>query len=76
MTTSTQQLAKDDSGIHHDAPHFDPAAYDKDSDLDCDNHNHEIVIPKDTDEQPAALDTDRRGGKSAIITEADNPKAI
>ena len=76
MTTPTQQLAKDTSDVHNDVPHFDPVAYDKDSDVDCDNHDHEIVIPKDTGEQPVKTDAGRREGKNTIITEADNPKAI
>lgn len=74
--TLPHQLTQDDSDNKHYVSRFEPAAYDKDSDLDCDNHNNEIVIPKDADEQSVTTGTDRRGSKSTIITEADNPKAL
>lgn len=56
---------------HH--PHFEATAFDKDSDIDCDNHNNEIVIPKDV----GVEDDDHIKGndEDSIITEADNPNA-
>ena len=54
-------------------PHFDPAAYDKDSKVECDAHDNEIIIPIDP-KTPPSPQTSRWGYKSTIITEADNPK--
>ena len=54
-------------------PHFDPAAYDKDSKVECDAHDNEIIIPIDP-KTPPSPQTSRWGHKSTIITEADNPK--
>ncbi|MGP5404617.1 YihY/virulence factor BrkB family protein [Psychrobacter celer] len=54
-------------------PHFDPAAYDKDSEVECDAHDNEIIIPIDP-KTPPSPQTSRWGHKSTIITEADNPK--
>ena len=53
--------------------HFDPAAYDKDSKVECDAHDNEIIIPIDP-KTPPSPQTSRWGHKSTIITEADNPK--
>ncbi len=54
-------------------PAFDPIAYDKDSDVECDENNNEIIIPKDIDEnKPSTLDH-RIGRRDDIITEADKP---
>lgn len=54
-------------------PHFDPAAYDKDSEVECDAHDNEIIIPIDPKTSPSPQ-ISRWGHKSTIITEADNPK--
>ena len=54
-------------------PHFDPAAYEKDSKVECDAHDNEIIIPIDP-KTPPSPQTSRWGHKSTIITEADNPK--
>lgn len=47
-----------------DAPHFAAAAFDKDSDIEYDNHNNETLIPQDIGDE-----------QDQIITEADNPNA-
>ena len=57
------------------SPHFDPIAYDKDSNIDCDYHHNEAIIPIGSGEPSAGTEAGRRDYKSAIITEADNPKA-
>lgn len=54
---------------------FEPAAYDKDSDLERDNDNHEIIIPDGNGEHYSQTETYIGGSKSNVITEADNPKA-
>ncbi|MGP4717233.1 YihY/virulence factor BrkB family protein [Psychrobacter sp. T6-6] len=57
------------------SPHFDPIAYDKDSNVDYDDHNNEAVIPIGSTEHVDKAESNRRGYKHAVITEADNPKA-
>ncbi|MER2012616.1 MAG: YhjD/YihY/BrkB family envelope integrity protein [Psychrobacter alimentarius] len=61
------------------SPHFDPATYDKESDVEYDEHNNEILIPMDANEvhdtHHSETDTTRRDNhKRSIITEADNPQ--
>lgn len=61
------------------SPHFDPATYDKESDVEYDEHNNEILIPMDAnevhDKHHSETDTTRRDNhKRSIITEADNPQ--
>lgn len=56
-------------------PHFDPAAYDKDSEVECDDHENEAIIPLGTSDSHSDTDMIRHTHKNAIITEADNPKA-
>ena len=65
-TTSTMnnQSSKEHSD-GEESPHFDPVAYDKESDIDYDEHNNEVIIPIGSDDD-----------KNAIITEADNPRQI
>ncbi len=65
-TTSTMnsQSSKERSD-GEESPHFDPVAYDKESDIDYDEHNNEVIIPIGSDDD-----------KNAIITEADNPRQI
>ncbi len=69
-----------------EVPHFEAAAYDKDSDVICDNHNKEIVIPNgSSDDYEAASSNNSKGNNNStnkgntnrgnIITEADNPQA-
>ncbi len=53
-------------------PKFEPAAYDKDSDVECDNYQREILIPDDNDDRQKPAST--TSTKGYIITEADNPK--
>lgn len=57
------------------SPHFDPIAYDKDSNVDYDDHNNEAVIPIGSTEHSDKTESSRRSYKHAVITEADNPKA-
>ncbi|MGP4974503.1 YihY family inner membrane protein [Psychrobacter alimentarius] len=61
------------------SPHFDPATYDKESDVEYDEHNNEILIPMDANEvhdtHHSETDTTKRDNhKRSIITEADNPQ--
>ncbi len=57
------------------SPHLEPMAYDKDSDIEYDDHDNEAIIPLGTSESHTETDMTRRMHKNAIITEADNPKA-
>jgi membrane protein len=57
-----------------DTPHFEAAAYDKDSDVICDNNRNEILIPNDPIEDDKDANNDSNNHKGNIITEADNPK--
>ena len=53
---------------------FDPAPYDKDSQVEYDNHHREIVIPLDSDNAGKSKPSnDRENQKGDVITEADNP---
>ena len=72
--TAARQLSKANSDTEK-SPHFDPIAYDKESDIECDEHNHEAIIPIDAGDSDAKTETSGREHKNAIITEADNPKA-
>src|SRR5690606_5127600 len=66
-------LSKKDKDRDNVTPDFDPIAYDKDSDVECDENNNEILIPKDIgDNKPSTLDH-RIGKRDDIITEADKP---
>jgi membrane protein len=69
-------LSKDDSdgdSVSNATPDFDPAAYDKDSEVECDNYQREILIPNNNaKQQPANKNNNRQGN---IITEADNPES-
>lgn len=61
------------------SPHFDPATYDKESDVEYDEHNNEILIPMAANEvhdtHHSETDTTKRDNhKRSIITEADNPQ--
>jgi membrane protein len=66
-------LSKKDKDRDNVTPDFDPIAYDKDSDVECDENNNEILIPKDIgDNKPSTLHH-RIGKRDDIITEADKP---
>lgn len=67
-------MARGDPNLESSA-HLDPMAYDKDGDIDYDDHQNEAIIPIGSAEQPSEIDTTRRTHKNAIITEADNPTA-
>ncbi len=62
-----------------EAAHFEPVAYDKDSDVEYDdNNNHEALIPDDvsnTHQQSSNLTAHSKSNskRDNIITEADNP---
>lgn len=74
----------DTSSSNHDSnleksPHFDPATYDKESDVEYDENNNEILIPMDANEghdtHHSETETARRDDhRRSIITEADNPQ--
>lgn len=69
---------KKESGQHTDR--YEAAAYDKDSEVICDNHNNEILIPNDHIENNKGSNARGAGsntanGRDNIITEADNPQA-
>ncbi len=76
-----EQKSHNKVGSKHSNPHFAPEAYDKDSDIVCDNSNHEALIPDDP--QPsknrnikaARKETRPLLTKENIITEADNPQS-
>ncbi len=60
-------------------PRFAPEAYDKDSDIVCDNNNHEAIIPDDIGYDGIGYDDNKSSSRPAtgnIITEADNPAAL
>lgn len=71
-TAPISELSKDDAALET-SPHFDPVTYDKESDVEYDEHNNEALIPTDLGEQ--STEAGRRNHKNAIITEADNPTA-
>lgn len=67
---------------HHDStPNFEPVAYDKDSETECDNYQREILIPDNNDEKQRPKNISSKSSeissknKGHIITEADNPEA-
>ena len=67
-------LSKNHLETDNHTPRFDPMTYDKDSDIECDDRNNEIIIPQDIGDDSHA-NHHRVNNKDAIITEADNPKA-
>lgn len=75
---SVSSASKSPSNLEK-SPHFDPATYDKESDVEYDEHNNEILIPMDANEvhdtHHSETDTTKRDNhKRSIITEADNPQ--
>ena len=70
-------LIKEDKDSDDVTPRFEPVAYDKDSDIEYDEHNNEIILPKDVDIDSDKVNADSRHAtnRSDIITEADNPTA-
>ncbi len=62
----------DSDSVSSATPDFDPAAYDKDSEVECDNHQREVLIPKTNGDQQQAANNNSKG---YIITEADNPES-
>lgn len=56
-----------------DIPKFEPVAYDKDSDIEIDENNREILIPQDNVMVRNKGDANHISAKNDIITEADNP---
>lgn len=57
-------------------PKFEPVAYDKDSDIERDEHNREILIPQDSIDDKNQINANFSNAKRDIITEADNPRSI
>lgn len=77
-TPSGTSSSNHDSNLEK-SPHFDPATYDKESDVEYDEHNNEILIPMDANEghdtHHSETETARRDEhRRSIITEADNPQ--
>ena len=66
-------LSKKDKDRDNVTPDFDPIAYDKDSDVECDENNNEILIPKDIGDNKVSSSEPRVGKRDDIITEADRP---
>ena len=58
------------------APRFDPVAYDKDSNVERDDNNREIIIPDDIGAAQPHPVANNIGSRADIITEADNPRKI
>ena len=72
--TSATTAALDKNEPIKDTPHFDPIAYDKDSDIECDERDNEILIPKDLNDSQTKTNGNLFNHKGDIITESDNPK--
>lgn len=77
-TPSGTSSSNHDSNLEK-SPHFDPATYDKESDVEYDENNNEILIPMDANEghdtHHSETETARRDDhRRSIITEADNPQ--
>ena len=72
-------LSQENKGINDVTPRFEPVAYDKDSDIEYDEHNNEIILPKDVDididSDKVNADSKHATNRGDIITEADNPTA-
>ncbi len=66
-------LCKKDKNRVNVTPDFDPIAYDKDSDVECDENNNEILIPKDVNEDKDSIYHNKTSSRGDIITEADKP---
>ncbi|MEC5211014.1 membrane protein [Psychrobacter sp. PL15] len=60
---------------NNDTPKFEPAAYDKDSEVECDNHDREILIPDSDSEKWQSSTNEANESKGHIITEDDNPES-
>lgn len=78
-STDNKDNAKPHSSANKNTPRFEAEAYDKDSDVVYDNHNHEAVIPDDNGSRSRHNEPTTRSSKNDskgnIITEADNPAA-
>ncbi len=72
--TSATTAALDKNEPIKDTPHFDPIAYDKDSDIECDERDNEILIPKDLNDSQIKTNGNLFNYRGDIITESDNPK--
>ena len=70
---TSNHLSQEDSDINHETPRFDPAAYDKNSNIECDERNNAIIIPNDSNDYKSKTDNNLSNHKGDIITEADNP---
>lgn len=64
---------QDNAAAQHSKSQFEPMAYDKDSDLERDQDDNEILIPNDA--SPATAKPKHSAARNDIITEADNPQA-
>ena len=69
-----QEYSKHNRSKDKDTVRFEAEAYDKDSDLVCDN-NQETLIPNGSSDHSKTA-PNNAGNKGNIITEADNPQAI
>jgi membrane protein len=74
-TATSPHLSQGAADNNEEIPKFEPVAYDKDSDIECDEHNREILIPQDSDDDKNKVDAHYFSAKGYIITEADNPSS-
>ncbi|HSP84545.1 MAG TPA: hypothetical protein VLN09_02205, partial [Psychrobacter sp.] len=74
-TATSPHLSQGAADNNEEIPKFEPVAYDKDSDIECDEHNREILIPQDSDVDKNKVDAHYFSAKGDIITEADNPSS-
>ncbi|ALF59241.1 YihY/virulence factor BrkB family protein [Psychrobacter urativorans] len=78
-STDNKDNAKPHSSTNKNTPRFEAEAYDKDSDVVYDNHNHEAVLPEDNSSRSRDTGPTTRSSKNDskgnIITEADNPES-
>ncbi len=68
-----QKTPVEDNTAAHSKSQFEPIAYDKDSDLERDQENNEILIPNDASHPKSK--PKNSAARNNIITEADNPQA-
>tara|TARA_R110002051_G_scaffold31195_3_gene71312 strand:+ start:3352 stop:4929 length:1578 start_codon:yes stop_codon:yes gene_type:complete len=73
---TSSRLLQEPLDNNDDIPKFEPVAYDKDSDLERDEHNCEILIPQDSIDDKNQINANFSNAKRDIITEADNPRSI
>lgn len=74
--TDNKNNAQHNVSDANSTPRFEAESYDKDSNVEYDNNNHEILIPDDSaDSAKPSSRNHQENSKGNIITEADNPLA-